>query len=155
MIETIEEVSKVLYPVFFWIGVVFAVFSAVLFSVFIANSIIQKKREIGVLRAIGARGLDVYRIFLCETGVIAFVNALLAILFSWLITGAINKLVQGDVLHNVILVHFGIGPADPGDRIRRRNRGDVHPDLADCETQADRCDPGSIGGRNICWKPRA
>ncbi|MBR6020318.1 MAG: ABC transporter ATP-binding protein/permease [Lachnospiraceae bacterium] len=108
IIETIEEVSKVLYPVFFWIGVVFAVFSAVLFSVFIANSIIQKKREIGVLRAIGARGLDVYRIFLCETGVIAFVNALLAILFSWLITGAINKLVQGDVLHNVILVHFGI-----------------------------------------------
>ena len=108
IIDSIAEVSKYTYPVLLWIGIVFAVFSAVLFSVFIANSILHKKTEIGVLRAIGARGMDVYRIFLCETCVIAFINALFAILFAMLCTSAINAAVQGDVFHEIRLVHFGI-----------------------------------------------
>ena len=108
MIEEMDEVAKILYPVLYWIGIVFAVFSAVLFAVFVANSIIQKKSEIGVLRAIGARGLDVYRIFLCETGVIALINALLAIVFTKFVVGLINREAEGDLFYRISLLHFGI-----------------------------------------------
>lgn len=108
MIEELDEVATYVYPVLYWIGVVFAVFSAVLFAVFVANSIVQKKNEIGVLRAIGARGLDVYRIFLCETGVIALVNALLAIVFTKVVVGLINMSVKGDLFYQISLLHFGI-----------------------------------------------
>ncbi|MBR5712624.1 MAG: ABC transporter ATP-binding protein/permease [Lachnospiraceae bacterium] len=107
MIGEFDEISRVMYPVLFWIGVVFAVFSAVLFAVFIANSIIHKKTEIGVLRAIGARGLDVYRIFLCETGVIALINAALSSLMTKVFADRINTEIEGDLFYKIKVVHFG------------------------------------------------
>ena len=67
--ETIEELSKI----FLIIGAVLAVFAALLLSNFISMSISNKKREIGILRAVGARGSDVFRIFFSESFVIALI----------------------------------------------------------------------------------
>lgn len=108
IISTVDEASTYLSPYLRWIGIVFAVFSAVLFAVFIANSVIHKKQEIGVLRAVGARSLDVYRIFLCETGVIAVFNWLVSSGIVYLITSALNKSFQGDYLPDLMLLHFSV-----------------------------------------------
>ena len=108
VVEEVDEMSRYLTPIFKWIGIVFAAFSAVLFSVFIANSVIYKKQEIGVLRALGARSLDVYRIFLSETGVIAVFNGLVATGLLYALASWINKSLQGDYLYNLVLLHFGL-----------------------------------------------
>jgi ABC-type antimicrobial peptide transport system, ATPase component len=108
VIDELDDMSRVLSPVFKWIGIVFAAFSAVLFAVFIANSVIHKKQEIGVLRAIGARSLDVYRIFLSETGVIAAFNWIVAAGLVFAIVRWINSRLQGDYLYNLVLLHFGV-----------------------------------------------
>ncbi|MGN1051776.1 MAG: ATP-binding cassette domain-containing protein [Candidatus Scatosoma sp.] len=75
----VEEMSKV----FMWIGIVLAAFSMLLLSSFIATSISYKKKEIGILRAVGARGADVFKIFFSEASVIA------AICFALGIAGSI------------------------------------------------------------------
>ena len=58
---------------------------------FISTSISYKKREIGILRALGARGGDVFGIFFIESLIIALINFALA--FTTTAIGAffINK----------------------------------------------------------------
>ena len=68
-----------LSTVFFYVGLVFAVFAILLFSNFISVSISQKRREIGILRAVGARSLDVFKIFFSESLVIAAICSALSI----------------------------------------------------------------------------
>ncbi len=50
-----------------------AVFSFLLMFNFISASITAKKREIGILRAIGARTVDVFKIFFSEALIIALI----------------------------------------------------------------------------------
>jgi len=66
--DTVQSMSKV----FLYVGLVLAVFAALLFSNFISVSISQKKKEIGILRAIGAKGSDVFKIFFSESTFIPF-----------------------------------------------------------------------------------
>ena len=56
------------------------IFSSLLMLNFISNSVILKKRQIGVLRALGARGTDVIGIFANEALIIALINFVLAII---------------------------------------------------------------------------
>ena len=67
-------VFTILSKVFVVIGVVFVIFASLLFSNFIAVSISNKKQEIGILRAIGSRSNDVFRIFFSESFIIAMIN---------------------------------------------------------------------------------
>lgn len=71
----VEEMSQV----FMWIGIVLAAFSMLLLSSFIATSISYKKKEIGILRAVGARGADVFKIFFSEAFVIALICFVLGV----------------------------------------------------------------------------
>ena len=50
-----------------------------LLSGFIATSISYKKKEIGILRAVGARGADVFKIFFSEAFVIALICFVLGV----------------------------------------------------------------------------
>ena len=56
----------------------------------IASSINQKRREIGILRAIGARSNDVFRIFFNESIIIATINFFLASISTFIVVRAIN-----------------------------------------------------------------
>ena len=72
--DFIESAAKI----FLYIGIGFAVFSALLLMNFISTSISYKKREIGVLRAVGARSSDVFKIFFSEALIIAAINFVLS-----------------------------------------------------------------------------
>jgi ABC-type lipoprotein release transport system permease subunit len=87
-------IFKILKKVFFWIGLVFVLFASLLFSNFIATSISYKKEEIGILRAIGSRGNDVFRIFFAESFIIAMINFILSFLGTVLVCLAINLLIK-------------------------------------------------------------
>ena len=75
---TFNEFIEIGAKIFIIIGIVFAVFSALLLMNFIATSISYKKREIGVLRAVGARSSDVFKIFFSEALIIALINFILS-----------------------------------------------------------------------------
>ena len=78
-LDSFNDFIEVGAQVFLYVGIGFAVFSALLLMNFISTSISYKKREIGVLRAVGARSSDVFKIFFSEALIIALINFILAL----------------------------------------------------------------------------
>ncbi len=93
--------------IFLYIGIGFAVFSAFLLMNFIATSISYKKREIGILRAVGARSSDVFKIFFSEALMIALINFLLSTAAVILATVAINNVMRDEGIR-MTLLNFGV-----------------------------------------------
>ncbi len=107
-LDSLNEAFEMLATVFLWIGVGFALFAAILLSNFIATSIAYKKQEIGILRAIGSRGNDVFRIFFSEAFIIAMINFLLACAGTGIATFAINSAVRENVGLLITVLTFDI-----------------------------------------------
>ena len=82
----VSEFSKI----FLYVGLVLAVFAALLLSNFISVSISHKRREIGILRAVGARSLDVFKIFFSESFFITALCVFLSLVGSLVICSVIN-----------------------------------------------------------------
>ena len=74
IVQTVASLCHYISDVFKIIGYVFLAFSMLLFYNFISISINNKRREIGILRAVGARGVDVFKIFYSESIIIASIN---------------------------------------------------------------------------------
>ena len=89
-LQMIDSFVTELSTIFFYVGLVLALFAILLFSNFISVSISQKKREIGILRAVGARSLDVFKIFFSESLVIAAICSVLSIAGSSILCGVLN-----------------------------------------------------------------
>lgn len=98
----VEGTSKI----FFYVGLVLAVFAALLLSNFISVSISNKKREIGILRAVGARSADVFKIFFSESFVIGSICVALSAVASYFLCSAIN-MEYADMIGASVFV-FGI-----------------------------------------------
>lgn len=107
-LNIVNSVLQVLAKVFFWIGIGFAVFASIMLANFIATSISYKKQEIGILRAIGARGKDVFSIFFSESFLIAGINFLLSSVGVGVLTTLINRLIRAELGILVTVLSFGI-----------------------------------------------
>lgn len=105
-LDMVNELVEVMTVAFLWAGIILAVFATLLLFNFISVSITNKKREIGILRAVGARGLDVFKIFFSESFVIVFICCILAIFASNFVCGIINTS-MGEGLSGVQLLVFG------------------------------------------------
>lgn len=57
-------------------------------------SILERTREIGVLKSLGADDRDIRMLFLVESGVIGTIGAALGIVFGWLITRAASAIAK-------------------------------------------------------------
>ena len=105
-LSAIHELLKVLSSVFFWIGVGFALFASLMLANFIGTSIAYKKQQIGILRAIGARSGDVFRIFFAESFVIAMINFLLSAIGTFAAVYWINDLLRTETGLLITILHF-------------------------------------------------
>ena len=99
----IEEMSKI----FLYIGIGFAAFAALMMLNFISASVTQKKKEIGILRAVGARSSDVFSIFFFEAFLVAIINFILAIIAVVVVIIVINNTLRNELGFPLTLLHFG------------------------------------------------
>ena len=99
ILDNFGDILNSISEVFLYVGIGFAVFASLLLMNFISTSISYKKREIGILRALGARGSDVFGIFFNESLVIAAINFVLA---------TIATVVTCVILNNVIITRLGL-----------------------------------------------
>ena len=106
-LDSFNEFIEIGAKIFLYIGIGFAIFSAFLLMNFIATSISYKKREIGILRAVGARSSDVFKIFFSEALIIALINFLLSAVTVILATIGINNLMRNEGIR-ITLLSFGI-----------------------------------------------
>ena len=110
-LDSVNDVLKILSKYIFWIGVGFAAFAALMLANFIGTSISYKKQEIGILRAIGSRSNDVFRIFFAESFIIAMINFVLSAAGVFTATALINYLLRRNVGILITVLNFGIRQA--------------------------------------------
>ena len=80
------------------------VVSTVMIGVITSNSVIERIREIGILRAIGARKKDVRNVFIAETAIIGLSSGLVGIALTYLLCPLISLIIKavtgiGSLLH--------------------------------------------------------
>ena len=105
-LEMVNSMIDQMSQVFMWIGIVMAVFAALLLSNFISVSISHKKRDIGILRAVGARSSDVFKIFFSESFFIALISIVISMAGCFVACSIINTEI-GSALSGVSLFVFG------------------------------------------------
>ena len=105
-LEAVDDTVKEMAKIFLLAGTALAIFAALLLANFISVSISQKQKEIGILRAMGAKGTEVFKIFLFETAVIVSICILIATIASIIICNVINNVIATSV--GAELFVFGI-----------------------------------------------
>lgn len=68
--------------------------SAIMVGIITYVSVIERTKEIGVLRSVGARKKDVVRLFITETGIIGFVAGIVGVLLTIVLMIPLNVLMQ-------------------------------------------------------------
>ena len=104
-LDNVNYYIEMLGEIFLWIGVVMAVFAMLLLFNFISVSITYKKKEIGILRAVGARSADVFKIFYSESVIITVICYILAMIASFAICIVLNARLIPDL--GVTIFVFG------------------------------------------------
>ncbi|MDR0850197.1 MAG: ATP-binding cassette domain-containing protein [Christensenellaceae bacterium] len=114
----IAQVFDIFAIIFRYLALILGIFSTILLFNFVSLSVINKQKEIGILRAIGARGIDVSKIFLIE----AFIIAAITVAFAWLLmfvgVWAVNALLidnlqtflQSNVITKISLLAVSVSP---------------------------------------------
>ncbi len=90
---SVNAIIQSMEQIFLWIGVVMAIFSMLLLFNFISVSISYKKKEIGILRAVGARSTDVFKIFFSESAIISGICFVLAVIASFILCNVLNEVI--------------------------------------------------------------
>lgn len=100
-ITSIAWTYKTLFPYILVVSLVFILFTFLLFSNFISISINYCKKEIGILRALGATKCDVIKIFAYESILIGLISWILSI-FGWVfVCNILNKTVFGSMYYTL------------------------------------------------------
>lgn len=107
-LDAVNDILKTMSKVFFWIGIGFAIFAAIMLANFIGTSISYKKQEIGILRAIGSRSNDVFRIFFAESFIIAMINFVLSAAGVCVATIIINSFIRNVAGILITVLSFGV-----------------------------------------------
>jgi putative ABC transport system permease protein len=68
------------------------VVSLIMISIITYTSVLERTKEIGILRALGARKRDITRVFDAETGILGVFSGILGIAVAWLLTTPINAI---------------------------------------------------------------
>ena len=76
------------------IGFISLLISALGIASALLAAIRERRREIGVLKAIGARDSDVLRVFLIEAGLVGFIGGILGATIGWLIARTVAAVVN-------------------------------------------------------------
>lgn len=108
-IQLMIELIKALSTVFLVVGLILGGFAALLLLNFISASIAAKTKEIGILRAVGARGADVFRIFFSEAFIFAMICFVLSAIGAGILCNVINNSVtESTIIPTAALLNFNV-----------------------------------------------
>lgn len=92
--------------------------SSIMIGIITYISVLERTKEIGILRALGARAKDISRVFNAETAIIGLASGVIGILLGWLLTFPVNIIIENltelanvaklNPLHAIILVIISI-----------------------------------------------
>jgi len=95
LLASVRRYLRVVEIVLSAVGLIALVVAALGISNAMLAAVRERRREIGVLKAIGARDRDVYRVFLVEAGTLGFLGGVLGTALGWLIAAMVGRVVNG------------------------------------------------------------
>ena len=104
----VGSLIKTIAQILLYVGMGVFVFAVILFMSYISASVSYKKREIGILRAVGARSSDVFGIFFNEALVIALIVFALATIGSGGSVAVTNSALRASYGLPITLLSYGI-----------------------------------------------
>lgn len=93
LMNAIKQIINAITYVLVGFSAISLVVSSIMIAIITYTSVVERTREIGVLRAIGARKKDIASIFNSETLIEGFLSGLLGVFLAWIITLPINVVV--------------------------------------------------------------
>lgn len=106
--DTMGSMIDIISYVLIAFAAVSLVVSCIMIGIITYVSVIERTKEIGVLRSIGARKKDISRVFNAETLIIGFAAGLLGVVVSLVLTVPINLIISAVISAN------GVNPATIG-----------------------------------------
>ena len=107
-LELVQEPLNDMRGIILIIGLGLGLFSIMMMGNYIGTSISNKKRDIGILRALGAKASDVFAIFVNESIIIAMINAILSIIVTVFACMGLNVIIQNMTQVGFTVLFFGI-----------------------------------------------
>lgn len=68
--------------------------SSIMIAIITYTSVMERTKEIGILRSLGARKKDITRVFNSETFIIGLISGLIAVLFTWMMSFPVNAILK-------------------------------------------------------------
>lgn len=114
MVETFTTMLDLFTGVLAGIAGISLLVSAIMILVVLYISVVERTREIGVMKAIGARRKDIRRIFISESFILGLAGGIIATIITFIIMFIGNAVIQSHFGVNMILISpyyvlFGIG----------------------------------------------
>ena len=107
--NTVGQIVSVISAVLISFASISLVVSSIMIAIIIYTSVIERTKEIGVLRSIGARKVDVGRLFKAEAMIIGFLSGLIGVVFTYLISlpisGILNIMFKDIHLGQIAFLH--------------------------------------------------
>ncbi len=98
MAETISDITGTLLDTVSYVLIGFAAISLLVSTIMIGIityvSVIERTKEIGILRSVGARKKDISRVFNAETLIVGFTAGTIGVVLSYLISIPINAVIE-------------------------------------------------------------
>ncbi len=104
-IEQNKDSLKDFSNLFLYVSIALAIFSVFMLFNYISSSIVSKKQSIGVLRALGSNGKDIFTMFFTESLFISIVNAIFASVVAFIGCIFVNMYIK-DIMH--LTINFAI-----------------------------------------------
>lgn len=96
-VQQIKNFAEFATKVFFYASIAFFCFAAILMMNFIVVSISYRKKEIGILRSIGARSMDVVKIFVWEAIILAAISYVVTLIGLYGLSALVNDFARETV----------------------------------------------------------
>jgi putative ABC transport system permease protein len=104
--DALDEHFKVVGEVIQMVALAVALLGAIVLAASSGMNVLERTREIGVLRAIGATPQGIRRIFIAEAAAVAALSALVAVALSVVMTLALNHSAATRLLHVAVPMQF-------------------------------------------------
>lgn len=92
-----HNLMKVIQKLTFYVGLVFLAFTTFLIANFMFTSISYRKKEIGVLRALGSRNRDIIKIFLWEALTLSIISGTIASVLLVVVSNFMNTFIKSQI----------------------------------------------------------
>ena len=104
--DTVKKVVNKVSTIATYSAIFSLVFSIILFMFFTLTSVDSNKKSIGILRALGAKTSDIYKIFYLESFLMGFFAMILSSIGCYLSVVVANKLISSNLFVNVSPIIF-------------------------------------------------